>query len=192
MESIAILLSIYTVLRYGIQRNIFFLVLIAGFCCLYIALFPNTEWSITVTMAMLGKLDNYRSSKMPNAENIVQRLNVDFIRSRQVKFEKKMNVCPSGVHENRRSHTNGHRESMLRWNASEQNYSNHFSQQTLCGLSTTIPIMSLPPSTHVRCSYKLFTECEHVLILRTNELSIASNEIRTTSFDIIDFEHLTH
>lgn len=55
MESIAILLSIYTVLRYGIQRNIFFLVLIAGVCCLYIALFPQTEWNIIVTMAMLGK-----------------------------------------------------------------------------------------------------------------------------------------
>lgn len=76
MESIAILLSIYTVLRYGIQRNIFFLVLIAGFCCLYIALFPNTEWSITVTMAMLGKLRNQRSRKRQNATNYFQRLDV--------------------------------------------------------------------------------------------------------------------
>lgn len=54
-ESIATIISIFTVLRYGIQRNIFYYVLIAGICCTAIAVFPDVRWSITITLAMLGK-----------------------------------------------------------------------------------------------------------------------------------------
>lgn len=56
MESIAIVISIFTVLRYGIQRNILYYTLIAGVCCMYTAVFPNSKWIVTITLTMLGKL----------------------------------------------------------------------------------------------------------------------------------------
>lgn len=53
-ESIAIIISIFTVTRYGIQKNIFYNILIAGICLMYIAIFPNAEWTLVVFLAMLG------------------------------------------------------------------------------------------------------------------------------------------
>lgn len=54
-ESLAIITSIFTVTKYGIQKNIFYNILIAGICLMYIAIFPNAEWSLVVFLAMLGK-----------------------------------------------------------------------------------------------------------------------------------------
>lgn len=54
-ESIATIISIFTVLRYGIQRNIFYYVLIAGICCTAIALLPDAKWEIIITLTVLGK-----------------------------------------------------------------------------------------------------------------------------------------
>lgn len=54
-ESVAIIISILTVTKYGIQKNIFYNILIAGICLIYIAIFPNAEWTLVVFLAMLGK-----------------------------------------------------------------------------------------------------------------------------------------
>lgn len=53
-ESCAIIISMFTVTRYGIQKNIFYNILIAGICLMYIAIFPNAEWTLVVFLAMLG------------------------------------------------------------------------------------------------------------------------------------------
>lgn len=53
-ESLAIILSIFTVTKYGIQKNIFYNILFAGICLMYIAIFPNAEWTLVVFLAMLG------------------------------------------------------------------------------------------------------------------------------------------
>lgn len=56
-ESIAILISTLTVTKYGIQKNIFYNILIAGICLMYIAIFPNAEWTLIVFLTMLGTID---------------------------------------------------------------------------------------------------------------------------------------
>lgn len=52
-ESIAVSISIFTV-KYGIQKNIFYSILVAGIC-LILALYPNLDWMIVIFLAMLGK-----------------------------------------------------------------------------------------------------------------------------------------
>lgn len=53
-ESIAIIISIFTVTRYGIQRNIFYNILLAGISLMYVAVFPNADWTLVVGLSMLG------------------------------------------------------------------------------------------------------------------------------------------
>lgn len=55
-ESITILISTLTVTKYGIQKNIFYNILVAGICLMYIAIFPNAEWTLVVFLAMLGTI----------------------------------------------------------------------------------------------------------------------------------------
>lgn len=40
--------------KFGIQKNIFYNILLAGLCLMYIAIFPNADWSVIVVLAMLG------------------------------------------------------------------------------------------------------------------------------------------
>lgn len=53
-EALAIIISIFTVTKFGIQKNIFYNILISGLSLMYIAVFPNADWTVVVFLTMLG------------------------------------------------------------------------------------------------------------------------------------------
>lgn len=53
-EALAILISIFTVTKFGIQKNIFYNILVSGLSLMYIAIFPNADWTVVVFLTMLG------------------------------------------------------------------------------------------------------------------------------------------
>lgn len=66
----------FTVTKYGIQKNIFYNILIAGICLIYIAIFPNAEWTLVVFLAMLGM---YKEKCSFQYEKLLNLKNVDFL-----------------------------------------------------------------------------------------------------------------